>query len=47
MHAANVHSSDFQASPEQRRYYRIERQFSSQRRMKELVRDLLCAHCGK
>ena len=33
--------------PEQRRYYRIERQFSSQRRLRELVRDLLRAHSGE
>lgn len=27
--------------------YRIERRFSSQRRIEELVRDLLRAHCGE
>ena len=32
---------------EQRRPYRIQRQFSSQRRLKELVRDLLRAHSGE
>ena len=31
---------------EQRRPYRIKRQFSSQRRIRELVRDLLRAHSG-
>ena len=29
------------------RDYRVERQFSSQRRPKELVRDLLRAHSGE
>ena len=32
---------------EQRRPYRIKRQFSSQRRIRELVRDLLRAHSGE
>ena len=32
---------------EQRRPYQIKRQFSSQRRLKELVRDLLRAHSGE
>ena len=31
----------------QRRPYQIKRQFSSQRRIKELVRDLLRAHSGE
>ena len=31
---------------EQRRYYRIERQFSTQRHLKEVVRDLMRAHSG-
>lgn len=35
------------AAQEQRRPYRIERQFSSRRRLKELVRDLLRAHSGE
>lgn len=35
------------AAPEQRRPYRIERQFSSRRRLRELVRDLLRAHSGE
>ena len=35
------------AAQEQRRYDRIKRQFSSQRRLKELVRDLLRAHSGE
>jgi len=34
------------AMPEQRQPYRIKRQFSTQRRVKELVRDLLRAHSG-
>lgn len=46
MQSTNAHSHDRQAIQNQRRYYRIERQFSSQRRIKELVRDLLRAHCG-
>lgn len=33
--------------PEQLRRYRIKRQFSTQRRSKELVRDLLRAHSGR
>ena len=32
---------------EQRRSYQIKRQFSSPRRFKELVRDLLRAHSGE
>ena len=35
------------AMPEQRRRYRIERQFSTQRQLRELVRDLLRAHSGE
>lgn len=31
---------------EPRRFYRIERQFNSQRQLRELVRDLLRAHSG-
>lgn len=46
MQTANAHSNDRQAIQNQCRYYRIERQFSSQRRIKELVRDLLRAHCS-
>ena len=34
-------------APEQRRPYRIKRQFSSRRRLRELVRDLLRAHSGE
>ena len=34
-------------SPKQRRDYRVERQFSSPRHPKELVRDLLRAHSGE
>ena len=47
MQATNTHSNDCQAIQNQRRYYRIERQFSSQRQFKELVRDLLRAHSGE
>lgn len=32
---------------EERRHYHVERQFSSGRRVKDLVRDLLRAHCGE
>ena len=32
---------------EQRQRYRVNRQFSSPRRLKELVRDLLRAHSGE
>lgn len=46
MQTVNTRSDDCQVIQNQRRYYRIERQFSSQRRIKELVRDLLRAHCG-
>lgn len=35
------------AVQEQRRYYRIKRQFSSHRQLKEFVRDLLRAHSGE
>lgn len=35
------------AKEEQRRYYHVERQYSSQRHLKELIRDLLRAHSGK
>ena len=41
-----THTVDQDSVQEQRRYYRIERQFSSQRRIKDLVRNLLRAHCG-
>ena len=41
-----THTVGHDSVQEQRRYYRIERQFSSQRRIKDLVRDLLRAHCG-
>ena len=34
-------------SHKQHRDYRVERQFSSPRRLKELVRDLLRAHSGE
>ena len=42
-----THTVDQDSVQEQRRYYRIERQFSSQRRIKDLVRDLLRAHNTK
>lgn len=46
MQTTATHIMVHNAKEKQRRYYRIVRQFSSQRRIKELVRDLLCAHCG-
>lgn len=46
MQTANAHFNDCQAIREQRRDYRIKRQYSSQRKLKDLVRDLLRAHCG-
>ena len=47
MQTTATDSSD--RSPAQGSYqgYRIERRFSSQRRIEELVRDLLRAHCGE
>lgn len=33
--------------PKQHQSYRVNRQFSSPRRLKELVRDLLRAHSGE
>lgn len=35
------------AMPEQRQRYQIKRQFSTQRRPRELIRDLLRAHSGR
>ncbi len=46
MQSAKGHSIDHQSIQEQRRYYRIVRQFSTQRQFKELMCDLLRAHCG-
>jgi hypothetical protein len=46
MQSTNVHAISRRPIQEQRRYYRIERQFSSHRGIKDLVRDLLRAHCG-
>lgn len=46
MQTVNIHSTGRQSIQEQRRYYRIERQFSTQRKIKELVCDLLRAHCS-
>lgn len=47
MQTATVYSVDRNSQQKQCRYYRIERQYSSQRKLKELVRDLLRAHSGK
>ena len=40
-------SGDRSSAQEPRQDYRIERRFSSHRRIEELVRDLLRAHCGE
>lgn len=42
-----VHLIEREAVQEERRYYRVERQFFSQRRIRDLVRDLLRAHSGE
>lgn len=42
-----THLIEREVVQEQRRYYRVERQFFSQRRTKDFVRDLLRAHCGE
>lgn len=47
MHTMTAYSTDHSIQQEQRRYYRIERQYSSQRKLEELVRDLLRAHSGE
>lgn len=47
MQAATVRLTAQCSQQEQARGYRIERQFSSQRQLKELVRDLLRAHSGE
>ena len=47
MQPAATHPAQCGDSHEQRRDYRVERQFSSPRRLKELVRDLLRAHSGE
>ena len=47
MQAANKSFVRQTPASEQRRCYRVERQFSETRRMEEFVRDLLRAHCGE
>lgn len=47
MQATAVHPTAHGAKAGPCRYYRIERQYSSQRSLKELVRDLLRAHSGE
>ena len=47
MQMTATHTINHNSDQEQRRYYRIERQFSSSRQSKELVRDLLRAHFGE
>lgn len=46
MQTTATHPIGRDPAQEQCRRYRIERQFSSQRQLKELVRDLLRAHSG-
>jgi len=45
MQTTVTHSINHNLKQEQRRYYRVERRFSSRRQLKEFVRDLLRAHC--
>lgn len=47
MQITTAYPHDCNCVQKKRRYYRVERQFSSQRRIKDLVRDLLRAHCGE
>ena len=47
MQPAATHPAQCGGSHEQHRDYRVERQFSSPRRIRELVRDLLRAHSGE
>lgn len=47
MQPVATHPAQCGDSREQHRDYRVERQFSSPRRLKELVRDLLRAHSGE
>lgn len=47
MQGIATHSIDHSFQRKQCRYYRIERQYSSQRPLRELVRDLLRAHSGE
>ena len=47
MQTITIYPISRRAMPEQRQRYRIKRQFSTQRRLRELVRDLLRAHSGK
>lgn len=47
MQATTIRPAIRRTTPEQCRRYQIKRQFSSQRRSKELVRDLLRAHSGR
>ena len=47
MQPADTHPDKHCEAHQRRRDYRVERQFSSPRRLKELVRDLLRAHSGE
>ena len=47
MQATVTHSTTRDTKEKQRQYNRVERQYSSQRPLRELVRDLLRAHSGE
>ena len=47
MRTSNTYSIKYDDPHKRRREYRVERQFSSPRRLRELVRDLLRAHSGE
>lgn len=47
MQTTAIRPASHRVVPEQRQHYRIKRQFSTQRRSRELIRDLLRAHSGK
>ena len=47
MRTSTTYPVKYGDSHKQRRNYRVERQFSSPRRIREFVRDLLRAHSGE
>ena len=47
MQTSTIRPSNRVTVPEQCQRYRIKRQFSTRRRLRELVRDLLRAHSGE
>jgi hypothetical protein len=47
MPAETTHRVHRDSTQEPRRCYRVERRFASVRQAKELVHDLLQAHCGR